>query len=184
MKRAVAWLALLALPFLAYPETVDLGTHGMLSISVPSGWRLSSHKEEDTGVAITLSPPAPVNAKCLLNVTYVAEPKPVAKEAVDEQVLSVCDQFVDQSVEKRKTLRELGMPGGAYGSYCVFTDASMVGKASAPDEFKVIGIGIIHFRDDVMAAVSLAADDAGGGDFASMLAAVRSTSVSAGQTGP
>ena len=184
MKRVAAWIALFALPLAAYPESVDLGSHGTLTISVPAGWTLSYHKEEDSGGAITLSPAAAVNAKCLLNVTFVAEPKPVAKETVDEEVLSVCDQFVEQSVEKKKVLRDFGISGGAYGSYCVFTDASMVGQPSKHDEFKVIGIGVIHFRDDVMAAVSLAADDASGADFSAMLAAVRSASVSPGKTAP
>ncbi len=184
MKRIIPWIALCLLPMAAYPDTIDLGSHGSLSLSVPSGWKLSSHKEEDSGYALTLSPPASENAKCLLNITFVPEPKPVAKESVDEQVLSVCDQFVDQSVEKKKVLREFGLSGGAYGSYCVFTDASMVGQPSKHDEFKVIGIGIIHFRDDVMAAVSIAADQEDGGDFSAMLSAVRGATLSAGKTTP
>jgi len=133
----------------------------------------------DSGVAITLAPPGNENAKCLINVTFVPEPKPVPRETVDAEVLSVCDQFVDQSVEKKKVIRDFGVSGGAYGSYCVFTDASLVGKAAKHDEFKVIGVGIIHFRDDVMAAVSVAGDDEKGGDFAAMLAALKSAAVTA-----
>jgi hypothetical protein len=184
MKRHLLGIALFLAPLAAYPDSVDLGAHGTLSITPPGGWTLSTHKEDDSGYAITLSPPDGVNAKCLLNVTFVPEPKPVAKETVDEEVLSVCDQFVDQSVEKKKTLRDFGASGGAYGSYCVFTDAALVGKPAKHDEFKVIGIGIIHFRDDVMAAVSVAGDDERGADFSQMLAAVRSASVSAAKAAP
>lgn len=179
MKRYILRLALLLFPLIAPAETVDLGTRGTFSIAVPQGWTLSSHKEEDSGVAITLAPPGNENAKCLINVTFVPEPKPVPKETVDAEVLSVCDQFVDQSVEKKKVIRDFGVSGGAYGSYCVFTDASLVGKAAKHDEFKVIGVGIIHFRDDVMAAVSVAGDDEKGADFAAMLAALKSAAVTA-----
>jgi hypothetical protein len=184
MKRTLLRIALLLLPLVAYPETVDLGTHGTFSIAVPRDWKLASHKEEDSGYAITLSPPASENAKCLINITFVAEPKSVSKETVDEEVLSVCDQFVDQSVEKKKTLRDFGSTGGAYGSYCVFTDASMVGQTPKRDEFKVIGIGIIHFRDDVMAAISLAAEEENSADFLAMLAAVKSATLSPARAAP
>jgi hypothetical protein len=177
MKSLLLPLALLMLPVAAPAETVDLGTHGTFSIAVPKGWKLTFHKEEETGVAVTLSASASVNAKLLINVTYVMEPKPVSKDLVDEQVMSVSDQFVDQSVEKKKTLRNFNMSGSAYGAYCVFTDASLVGQAPKTDEFKVIGIGVIHFTDEVMAAVSVAGDDEKGPDFAAMLGAVASAAV-------
>ena len=171
----------LLLPLAACGETLDLGVHGSFSIDVPKGWTLSSHKEDDSGLALTLSAPGEANAKCLVNLSMVAEPKPVAKELVDEQVLSVCEQFVDQSVEKKKTLRDFGLSGAAYGSYCVFTDASLVGKPVKRDEFKVIAIGIVRFRDDVMAAVSVAGDDEKSPEFSAMLAAVRSAAVRPGK---
>jgi hypothetical protein len=176
MNRLLPLLALLLLPALASAETIDLGTRGSLAITVPKGWTLSTQKEEDSGVAVTLSPPAGVNAKLLLNIAFVPEPKPVSKDEIQEKVLSVCDQFVDASVEKKKTLRDFGLTGSAFGSYCLFTDASLVGKASKPDEFKVIGVGIIRYSDDVMAAVSVAGDDEKGSDFTAMMAAVSSTS--------
>jgi hypothetical protein len=178
MKRFIPLLALLLLPAFASAETIDLGTRGALAITVPKGWTLATQKEEDSGVAVTLSPPAGVNAKLLLNVAFVPEPKPVSRDEIQEKVLSVCDQFVDASVEKKKTLRDFSLTGSAFGSYCIFTDASLVGKASKPDEFKVIGVGIIRYSDDVMAAVSIAGDDEKGSDFAAMTAAVSSTSFS------
>jgi hypothetical protein len=181
MKPLILRILLLVLPAVARAETVDLGPHGTFTIALPKGWILSAHKEEDSGIAVTLSPSGGENAKCLINITYVPEPKPVAKETIDEQVLSICDQFVEESVEKRKVLRDLGLTGGAYGSYCVFTDTSRVGQPVVHDVFKVIGIGVIRFRDDVMAAVSVAGDDEKGADFAAMLAALKSATVSPGK---
>jgi hypothetical protein len=178
MKRIVPLLALLLLPALAPADTIDLGTRGSFSIAVPRGWTLSTQKEEDAGFALTLSPPAGANAKMLLNIAFVPEPKPVTKEEINEKVLSVCDQFVDQSVEKKKDLRSFSLSGGAFGSYCVFTDASLVGQPPKVDSFKIIAVGIVRYSDDVMGAVSLACDDAKGADFAAMLAAVSSSSLS------
>jgi hypothetical protein len=177
MKRLIPLLALVILPAFASADTVDLGPRGTLSITLPKGWTLSSQKEEDSGFAITISPPAGVNAKLLMNIAFVPEPKPVTKDEIQEKVLSVSDQFVDASVEKKKTLRDFSLSGSAFGSYCVFTDASLVGQPPKPDEFKVIGVGIIRYTDDIMAAVSLAADDEKGSDFAAMMAAVSSTSL-------
>jgi hypothetical protein len=177
MKRILPLLALLILPSFAPADTIDLGPRGTLGISVPKGWTLSTQKEEDSGFAITISAPAGVNAKLLVNLAFVPEPKPVSKDELQEKVLSVCDQFVDASVEKKKTLRDFSLSGSAFGSYCIFTDASLVGKAPKPDEFKVIGVGIIRYSDDVMAAVSIAGDDEKGSDFSAMMAAVSSTSL-------
>jgi hypothetical protein len=41
----------------------------------------------------------------------------------------------------------------------------------------MVGVGIIQFSDDLMAAVSLAADDEKGSDFVAMLAAVSSATI-------
>ncbi|GEM_PF-1342915 len=173
----VALLALLVLPFAARAETVDLGTHGTFSIAVPKGWTVSSHKEEDSGVAVTLSSSGTANAKCLINISFVLEPKPMPKEMLDEQVLGMCEQFVNESVEKKKVLRDFGLAGGAYGSYCVFTDASQVGQPIVRDVFKVIAVGAISFKDDVIAAVSIAGDDEKGADFSGLIAAVKSAAI-------
>jgi hypothetical protein len=177
MKRILPLLALLILPAMASADTIDLGTRGTFSITVPKGWTLSSQKEEDAGFALTISPPAGVNAKMLLNIAFVPEPKPVTKDEINEKVLSVCDQFVDQSVEKKKNLREFSLSGSAFGSYCVFTDASLVGQPPRVDSFKIIAVGIARYSDEVMGAVSLACDDAAGPDFAAMLAAVSSSTL-------
>jgi hypothetical protein len=177
MKRTLA-LAVLALLPLALPaETLDLGPRGVFGITLPKGWKMSSEKEGDSGYAVTVSPPGNENAKLLINLAMVPNQEPVPKEQVQEQVLAICDQFVEKSVEKKKVLRELGMPGGAYACYCVFTDASMVGKPPEKDNFKVIGIGIMKFSDDLMAAFSIDSDDEKGPEFAAMLAAAASAVV-------
>jgi len=177
MKRILLLCALLALPAPARAESLDLGSHGKFTFSVPSGWTFSSQKMEDAGYAITLSAPAPSNAKCVLSLVYVEAPEPLSKERVQAEVLSACDQFVEASVEKKKTLREFSVPG-AYGVYCLFTDASMVGKPSAPDQFKLVAMGEVHLSDEVTMSASMLFDDEKGPEFQAMLGAVSSCSIS------
>jgi len=176
MKRGLLLSALLALPLGLGAETVDLGTHGKFSVTVPDGWKYSVQKMEDTGFAVTLSPPGTANASCLLTLVYVDNPEPLSKERVQGQVLSACDQFVDQSVEKKKTLVEFTIPG-AYGVYCLFTDASMVGKPTQKDAFKAVAIGEVFLTADLTMSVSMLFDDAKGPEFQEMLDAVSSCTV-------
>jgi hypothetical protein len=129
---------------------------------------------QDSGYAVTLSPSGNENAKCIINIACAPTPEPVSRVKVQAGVLALGDQFVGASVEKKKVIREFAISGGSYGCYCVFTDASMVGQPSRHDEFKMVGVGIIQFGDDLMAAVSLAADDEKGSDFVAILAAASS----------
>lgn len=177
MKRCLALCAMMALPLLARAETLDLGPHGKFSVSVPKDWTYSSQKMEETGYAVTLSAPASANATCVLTLVYVDNPEPLSKEKVQADVLAACEQFVAESVEKTKVLREFDVPG-AYGAYCVFTDASMVGKPVQHGTYKAVALGEIHLTDDVTMSASLLFDDEKGPEFKAMLAAVSSASVS------
>jgi hypothetical protein len=178
MKRLFLLLALALSPCLARAETVDLGPKGVVSLTLPSGWTMSSKAEEGSGVAITLSPPGEINAAGLLNVTIVPTPEPLTKEKVQEQTLAISEQFVSASVEKKKELREFHLAAG-FGSYCVFTDASMVGQPPKKDAFKVIGVGVVGLRDDVFVAVGMSADDEKSPEFAALVATVSSLTLSA-----
>jgi hypothetical protein len=176
MKLGILVLALLLLPLAASAETLDLGPRGTFSITVPKGWTYSATKVEDTGYAIVLTPPADVNARCLLNLLFVPSGEPLSKEDVQEKVLTISDQFVAESVEKKKVLRDFAVSMG-YGAYCVFTDASRVGQPPEKDSFKVVAVGMIRFNDDLAAAVSMGSDDEKGPDFAAMMKAVSSAAV-------
>jgi hypothetical protein len=180
MKRLLLVSALLALaPLCAPADTVDLGTHGTLGIAVPKGWKLTSAPWEQPGVAITVTPPGGANAQFLLSILFVPKGMSDLKADVDEKVLSEAGAFVDMSVEKKKTLRKFAMTGDFYGSYCVFTDASLVGKPPEKDNFKVISAGIIWFNDDVSGATSILCDDEKGPEFAAMVAMASSATLKA-----
>jgi hypothetical protein len=177
MKRLTILGLLALLPLCAGAATVDLGSHGSLAIDVPSGWTLSTEKQE-SGVSLTLTPPGDLNARCIVGVAFVDPAQSITRDKLQEQVLNLGDQFVDASVERKKVLRELN-PKGSFGYYCVFTDASMVGRPAKKDEFRVLAVGAVRLGDSIAAAVSIAADDEKGADFQAMLAAVTSALVTA-----
>jgi len=184
MKRLALLLGLL--PFLTFlgpaaaaAGTVDLGAHGTLTFKLPPGWTMTTKPEQDSGVVVTLVPPGDANAAGLINVSLIpVGAEPVTREQLKEQTLTVADQFVEASVEKKKTLRELTVANG-YGYYCVFTDASMVGQPTKKGEFKVVGVGIVRYRDDVVAELGLSADDEKGPEFTALLDIVGSATLSA-----
>ena len=170
--------ALLLLPLCAFADTVDLGAHGTLTIAPPKGWKLTS-ASKDTGVDLTIVPSNGANAQLLFSVVYVPAGATAAKADVDEKVKAEAEQFVPVSVEKKVTLRKYSLSGDAYGAYCVFTDASLVGQPPQKDNFKVITVGVIWFNDSVGVAVSQVCDDEHGPEFAEMLAATNSASLAA-----
>jgi hypothetical protein len=178
MRRFLPLLALLLIPAQVPAATADLGAHGAFNISIPKDWTLASQKEEDSGYVLIISPPAAVNAKLIINVVFPIDKQPLSKEAIQDETNAAADQYVDASVEKKKMLREFKLASG-YGAYCVFTDASMVGKPSQKDSFKMVGTGVIWFSEDVKAGVTMVADDENGPDFAALLAAVSSAAVTA-----
>lgn len=177
MKHAPLFLALLALALPIRAETVDLGPRGKFSITPPKDWACSVTKEQDNGCAIMLTPPEGVNARCLINIVFVPKDEPMTKDDVRDKVLTIADQFVDASVEKKKVLRDFALTSG-YGYYCLFTDASMVDKPPEKEKYKIVAVGMIHFNDELAAAVSFLADEANGAEFAAMMKAVTTAGVS------
>jgi hypothetical protein len=176
MKRIIPLLALLLLPAAAPADTIDLGTHGALVVTPPKGWTIATQKEEDAGLVLIFVPPPEVNAKLIINVVFPPEKQPLSKQTIQDEAEAAGDQWVDSSVEKKKVVRDFKLSPG-YGAYCVFTDASRVGKPPEKDNFKMVATGILWFSEDVKAGVTLVADDEKGPDFLAMVAAVSSATL-------
>ena len=172
-KPCLLLSALLLLPLSAFADTVDLGTHGTLTIAVPKDWKLTSTKQE-TGVDLLVAAPGGANAQLLFSVIYVPHGATAVKADVDGKVVAEAGGFLSMSVEKKTVLRKYSLAGDAYGAYCVFTDASLVGKPPEKDNFKVVTVGIIWFNDAVGVSVSQVCDDENGPEFATMLAMTNS----------
>jgi hypothetical protein len=176
LKPHLLLSALLLLPISAFADTIDLGTHGTLTIAVPKDWKLTSTKQ-DAGVDLAIAAPGGVNAQLLFSVIYVPHGATAVKADVDGKVIAEAAGFLSMSVEKKAVLRKYSMSGDAYGAYCLFTDASLVGKPPEKDNFKVVTVGIIWFNDSVGVSVSQVCDDEKGPEFSTMLAMTNSATL-------
>ena len=72
-----------------------------------------------------------------------------------------------------QNLKDFSLAQG-FGSYCVFTDASLVGKQPQKDNFKVMGSGIVELADEVGGVVTFFANEIDGKEFKAMLQAINS----------
>jgi len=177
MKIIVTLGLLIGLSSACCAAEFDLGTYGILSFAVPNTWTANSNpaKRADgspVGHSFIFKPRSQANARCMLSIAYVKSAKP-EKERIRREVLRATEEFAAQSVEKKANLRDFSLKQG-YGAYCVFTDASLVGKPSKKDDYKVMGSGKIQLSEEVVGVVSLFADDIDGPEFKSMLAIINS----------
>lgn len=158
----------------------DLGAHGTLSVTVPDDWSINGkavNRPDGTpaGYAFTIKPRSNANANCLLTFAYITNGVP-NQEIIRKEVLRICEEFVSESVEKKENLKDFSLEKG-YGAYCLFTDASLVGKKVTPGQYKVMGSGEVQPADNMLAVVSLFSDEADGLEFKAMIKIINSLKV-------
>jgi hypothetical protein len=157
-----------------------LGTHGTLSVSAPEDWNVNGKAVNrpdgsPIGFVFVIKPRGDANAKCLLSFAYTTNGAP-NKEIIHEEVLRITKQLVPESVEKKQNLKDFSL-GSGFGSYCLFTDASLVGKKAKPGDYKVMGSGQVQPANNVVGVVSLFADEAEGPEMQAMLKIINSLNV-------
>ena len=176
MKTTITSVVFLILTALAsFGADFDLGTHGVLSVVVPDGWTAKVEPPGKGGYALSFQPTDGSNVKCLLTFLYGANRKP-DKAVIRAALLQSCEQFLSQSVEKKADLKDFSLEKG-FGAYCVFTDASLVGKEVKPGNYKVMGSGQIQPNEDMLGVVSMFGDDAAGKEFKAMVNIINSLKV-------
>lgn len=71
------------------------------------------------------------------------------KEVIRKEVLRICEQFVSGSVEKKTNMKDSSLETSD-GAYCLFTNASWVGKKPKPGDYKVMGSGEVQPGDNML----------------------------------
>jgi hypothetical protein len=149
----------------------DLGKIGDLSVNAPSSWKVKTRQLGEIGYEISLVPANGANAKALLSIFALPKPREIDAKAIDAMLTQTCERFAPGSVEKKTTLRPYRLKQG-YGVSAVFTDASLVGQPSKPNDYKVMSPGLIQLTPSSQIVVTLFADDTAAPEFAAMQAIV------------
>lgn len=111
-------------------ETVFIFDNRRLAIAVPEGFTYKSARDEQGLVAVQLA--APKDA-VTLHLVFIpdAEGEFSGARARKEKMVELFQEYVESSVEKAMQFEELEPRTGA-GTFCVFTDAKLVGKTEYP----------------------------------------------------
>lgn len=122
-------------------ETVFLFENRKVAVAVPEGFGFASSKDDRGLITVRM---ADRKEKVSLQITFLpdGEGQFASARSRKEFMHENFQEYVGASVEKVMQFEELEPKDGA-GTYCVFTDASLVGKTALPaGEFQHSTTGI------------------------------------------
>lgn len=156
MKKLFALLLLTAAGMFAQSETLDLGSHGKLTLYLDDSWSFTTSDFGDR-VLVTINPKGDANATCSMTVTYPTQDHYDTKKRLNLRVEVNGTPIAEQSVEGKAVAKEYMLKTG-YGFHCDFTDPALVGEKPKKGDFKTMSMGMIHLTADVLIEVSISAD--------------------------
>jgi hypothetical protein len=122
-------------------ETLVLFENRKVYVQVPAGLAYQVKKDLMGAANIRLTEP---DEKVTLTLTLIPDPEGTFANARarTEKMFELFNAPVDESTEKAMQFEELEPRTGA-GTYCVYTDAKLVGKTELPPgEFRHLTVGI------------------------------------------
>jgi hypothetical protein len=183
MKKFLAYLLLL--PVLAAApavEKIDLGSGRSAVVTVPESWAPAALPPRPPGVpvidaTVRYAPKNGANEAVLISLIVVPDDRmadPAALKAMSELASR---RFARGSVEGRADFQEFKV-GGHSGLAARFTDASLVGKPSVPDDYKTMTCCFVYLGDRVMLNASIFSDDPAGEGYAAAKKIIQSLTLS------
>jgi hypothetical protein len=107
----------------------------------------------------------------MITILAATKPKVITKEKLLSTMQAEGDVHSPDSVEKKATLVPIDVKNG-YGAYYVLTDARLVGKTPAQDEYKVMARFIIQYENNALASITAFMDDANCTEFKQILESI------------
>lgn len=165
--------AVAAPPAAAEPreEVIPLYEGRRAVVAVPAGFQAVMKKDPAGVLALELAAP---HQRVTLSVVFL----PDADEAVAsvrtrrEKMFELFQEFVDASTEKAMRFEELAPRAGA-GTYCVFTDARLAGKAPyPPGEYLHVTAGVKAW-DGIVAVFKCFSNDTTSADYQAVMRLLR-----------
>ena len=145
--RPLAWSLLLAiiavpsLPAAQREEVVALGEGRRVTVAVPAGFTFAQARDAEGLPHSVLNDTV---RGVSLDLAFVPDPEGQALRlrGRNERMVEFFQEHVAASVEKAMQFEELTPRRGA-GTFCVFTDAALVGKAELPpNEYRHLTAGV------------------------------------------
>jgi hypothetical protein len=152
-------------------QTVFLFQNRKVVISVPAGLGFSSEKAENGAMVVRV---ADRKETVSLSITFLPDPEErfTSARTRKEFMAENFHAYVENSVEKAMQFEELEPKTGA-GTYCVFTDASLVGKSKPPrGEFLQSTAGVKTWPG-VIAVFSLFSNDTASKEYRALMTMLR-----------
>jgi hypothetical protein len=122
-------------------ESLTVFENRKIAIAVPDGFSFKTNSDE---LGLTVVQLAAAQDKVTASLVFLPDPDRQfsTTRGRAEKMVEEFQEFVDGSVEKAMQFDELEPKGGA-GTYCVFTDAKLVGqKDLPPNEFHYLTCGL------------------------------------------
>ena len=111
-----------------------------VTIAVPDGYTYSSGRDEQGVIMVKIA-----NAREKIELQVRFQPDPESRLGSESQQMeflaNVCQQYAESSVEKSYDFKPLAPHHGS-GTYCSFTDASLVGHEPPPGEVRNVTTGV------------------------------------------
>ena len=170
MKKIFALFLLLTGGLWAQSGTIDLGSHGKLTLYISEKWQFDTSDFGDRRL-VSIKPKDDVNAECSLTITFPETDRLDTKARLKMRVEVDAAKFAEQSTEGKAIGKPFAL-GIGYGYRCDFTDPELVGKAPQKGNFKTISVGLIHVTADVLVEVSISADGFASAPYNELLGAI------------
>lgn len=152
-------------------EAVLIFESRKVTVGVPAGFTATTNRDEAGLVQVHL---AEATQKATLDLIFVPDPdgEALRSRGRKEKMVELFNSYVASSVEKAMRFEELEPRRGA-GTYCVFTDASLVGKTELPpNEFRHLTVGLKAWSG-VMTIVRLFSQDTTSPEYQALLKLLR-----------
>jgi hypothetical protein len=151
-------------------QTLILSADHSITLTVPDGYVFSSGRDESGVIMAKIVDP---KEKIQLQVSF--RPDPTSRLGVEQQQMDflaqVCRQYAEGSVEHRYDFKPLA-PRVGTGTYCTFTDASLVGTTPPKGEFLHITTGVKAWPGWVI-VFTLLSNNTTGKEYEALLAVVK-----------
>lgn len=145
--------------------------HGTVTFDVPADWTLTAAQAGDAGYSFNARPKSDTAA--LVQITVFESPPghPVRFEQLQDELKAIVQRVLPTSVEKEFFPQALHLKQGQ-GWFVQLTDASLVGKAPVPGDYKVMRNALLGLDDHARVVATMQFDDPKGPEPAAMLSLV------------